>query len=126
MVYVIKSEHNELAAVRRNEQTCPRCIATSASSYRTPLVIREHVIVLNVDIRDFSTFSERVESVQAALYIKKVYQKLLAEYFPDATFFKPTGDGLLLIYSFDDESLKSVSRSVVKTSLRLIAHSTGF
>src|SRR4051794_25266774 len=79
-----------------------------------------HVIALNVDIRSFSGFSERVESVQAALYIKKFYLALLSRYFREATFFKPTGDGMLFIYAFEEDELQALSRSVIATSLKLV------
>jgi class 3 adenylate cyclase len=81
----------------------------------------ERIIALNVDVRGFSAFSERVESVEAALYIKKIYEKLLDGYFgEEASFFKPTGDGLLVVFGYDDDTLKGRSNWVVKTSLKLV------
>jgi class 3 adenylate cyclase len=78
------------------------------------------VIAANVDIRSFSTFSERVESVQAALFIKKFYLVLLSSYFGDAAFFKPTGDGMLLIFTFEEDELQARSRAVVTSCLKLV------
>lgn len=78
------------------------------------------MIALNVDIRGFSQFSEEVVDVLAALYMKKVYQRLIDDYFDDADFFKPTGDGLLVVYGFKDETLKGTLTSLVRKSLRLV------
>jgi class 3 adenylate cyclase len=58
------------------------------------------VIATFLDIRGFSTFSEKGESFDAATYLSSFYATVLASYFPDADFFKPTGDGLLLIHHF--------------------------
>jgi len=44
---------------------------------------------------------------------------ILQEYFPDATFFKPTGDGLMIIRHFDRDSLAEEVEMAVRTSLRL-------
>jgi len=80
----------------------------------------QRLVALNVDIRGFSAFSEEVESVLAALYIKKVYQRLLADYFTDADFFKPTGDGLLVVYGFTDDTLRATTIELVKKALKIV------
>ena len=51
-----------------------------------------------LDIRSFSAFAAQSESFDAAIYLRSVYQKVLSGVFSDADFFKPTGDGLLLIH----------------------------
>jgi class 3 adenylate cyclase len=56
------------------------------------------VIAIFLDIRGFSTFSEKGESFDTASYLSSVYSTVLTSHFPDADFFKPTGDGLLLIH----------------------------
>lgn len=78
------------------------------------------VIVVNVDIRGFSQFSLGVESVEAAIFIKKFYARLLSDFFADADFFKPTGDGMLFVFVVDEETLRSRSNRLVATSLRLV------
>ncbi len=80
----------------------------------------EFVVVVNVDVRGFSSFSKTVESPNAAMFIKRVYKKIIDNYFPNAIFFKPTGDGLLLLIPYDEKSLKSVANEVVETSLKLV------
>jgi class 3 adenylate cyclase len=78
------------------------------------------VVVANVDIRGFTTFSESVDSVLGLLYVRKVFERILADYFDDAEFFKLTGDGLLIIFSWDDRSLTTVVRKVVGDALKLV------
>ena len=75
----------------------------------------EHAIVVYVDIRGFSAFSEKQESPNAAIYIRKVYEKLIKDYFSNATFFKPTGDGLLIIIGYDEQSLKDLKQLARET-----------
>ncbi len=78
------------------------------------------VIAANVDVRGFTRFSETQDSVLALLYIRKIYERILSDYFKDAAFFKLTGDGLLLVFPWTDKTLKNVVRSVVADSLRLV------
>lgn len=81
------------------------------------------VIALNVDVRGFSKFSLEVESVDTALYIRKVYKAILESYFPDADFFKPTGDGLLLVFDIEEgnnEDLTVKANLAVERSMRLV------
>jgi class 3 adenylate cyclase len=56
------------------------------------------VVATFLDIRGFSSFAAKGESFDAALYLRAVYEKILSAYFTDVAFFKPTGDGLLLIH----------------------------
>ena len=57
----------------------------------------EFVIAVNVDIRGFSSFFS--DSSQAAAFLSSAYTRILDNYFPDVSFFKPTGDGLLIVKS---------------------------
>ena len=70
-----------------------------------------------VDVRGFSVFSENVESVEAALYIKSVYLRLMNEYFADADFLKPTGDGLLVIWRVEQAATKAATEKALKRRL---------
>jgi hypothetical protein len=81
----------------------------------------EWIIAIFVDIREFSAFNERVESVQSGLFVKKAYQRILDDFFPYAAFFKPTGDGLMIIVSWDEDALAGVLASVVDSALRLVS-----
>jgi class 3 adenylate cyclase len=61
------------------------------------------VVATFLDIRGFSTFAEKGESFDIASYLSSVYSTILSEHFPDADFFKPTGDGMLLIHELPAE-----------------------
>lgn len=64
------------------------------------------VVATFLDIRGFSSFAVKGESFDSALYLRSVYSTILTEYFSDADFFKPTGDGLLLIHELPYEAPK--------------------
>ena len=80
----------------------------------------ERIIVVIADIRGFSAFSLRHESPEVAMYIKRVYIKLINEYFPFNSFYKPTGDGLLMTIQIDEENLEERARATVDACLRCI------
>jgi class 3 adenylate cyclase len=82
--------------------------------------ISEFVIVLNIDIRGFSDWSLEVDSAQTALFIKKIYAKLIDKYFADAAFLKPTGDGLLVVLNFDEEEVASAVTKVIQQSMEIV------
>lgn len=77
----------------------------------------ESVIVVFVDIRGFSAFSKNRDSHDIALYIKRVYMQLIDEYFPYATFHIPTGDGLLIVVSYDGKTLPDKCKEVIQSCL---------
>lgn len=79
----------------------------------------EWIIVTFLDIRDFSRFSERVEAPNIALYLKKVFTKVIDNYFPSASFCKSTGDGLLIIHAYDDDNLQEVLNEVMNSCIKL-------
>jgi hypothetical protein len=82
--------------------------------------VHEFIIALNADIRGFSTFCREVQDPQAVLVIKKIYKKLIDEYFPDASFFKPTGDGLLIAMTCTETNAEQVIPQALITSLRVL------
>lgn len=75
------------------------------------------VIAVIIDIRDFSGFSQRCESVDVAAFIRKVYMKIIDEYFSFASFYKSTGDGLLLTIPWTDKNLQQVSQEVIASCI---------
>jgi len=81
----------------------------------------QFIIAAFIDIRGFSPFNERVESVESGLFIRKVYQRILDDFFPSADYWKPTGDGLMLIFLFQEGTLQDRLTDVVGSSLRLVA-----
>ncbi len=86
----------------------------------------EFVIAVNIDIRGFSSFSKIVESTEVAMYIKRVYMKLIDEYFLNASFFKPTGDGLLIMISYTEESLNEILINTIETCLKVLVDFSSF
>ena len=78
------------------------------------------VVVVFMDVRGFTTFAKIAESAEAALFLRSIYVRILDRHFPEAAFFKPTGDGLLIILDYDDDNLPEVLNSAVSSSLKLI------
>jgi class 3 adenylate cyclase len=80
----------------------------------------EHVIVVNLDIRGFSSFCRDADSLNVATYITRVYAKILNNYFKDMSFFKPTGDGLIMTFPYNSQNLKERANEVVEICLNLV------
>lgn len=80
----------------------------------------EFVIVVVADIRGFSVFSRQHESPDIAMYVKRVYLTLIDRYFPNAAFYKPTGDGLLVIIPFGESNLAEVANQTVQACLSCV------
>ena len=78
----------------------------------------QHVVAVNIDIRGFSAFCERVESADLVVFIKQVYEKLVDGYFPNARFVKPTGDGLLIVIPNQKETVKEVTGNALEACIR--------
>jgi class 3 adenylate cyclase len=78
------------------------------------------VVVVFLDVRGFSSFAGIAESTDTAEFLKSVYIKILDDYFPDAEFFKPTGDGLLILLSYSRAELEEVVRAAVSKSIDIV------
>jgi len=80
------------------------------------------VVATFLDIRGFSTFSAQGESFDSALYLRSVYTTILSSHFDDATFFKPTGDGLLLIHQLpvDPQAVPQIVSSILARAVALV------
>lgn len=78
------------------------------------------VVVVFLDVRGFSSFAGIAESTDTAEFLKTVYLEILDERFPDAAFFKPTGDGLLILLDYKHDNLQQVVRSAVDRSIALV------
>jgi class 3 adenylate cyclase len=81
------------------------------------------VVATFADIRGFSTFTAQGESFDTALYLRSVFSTVLSEHFPDATFFKSTGDGLLLIHELpsNPQQVPAVVSSILARLVSLVA-----
>lgn len=80
----------------------------------------EFAVAVNVDVREFSSFSKTVESSEVAMFIKRVYMKLIDKYFSNASFFKPAGDGLLIVLPYTEENLQEVAVNTIWTCLAIL------
>jgi class 3 adenylate cyclase len=77
----------------------------------------QFVIAVIIDIRGFSTFSQTRESPDTAMFIKRVYMKLIDSYFNFASFYKSTGDGLLFAIPFNEGTLKEMAQKTVASCI---------
>src|SRR5437762_3486024 len=99
---------------------------TLAKALRRARGSSELVVAIDVDIRGSTAFTDSVESVQATLFMRKVYQRLVDNYFDGVSYFKPTGDGLLVIVQSEDETLRDVVRRTVADCLRVVEEFPSF
>lgn len=80
------------------------------------------VIVVFLDIRGFTSFAGTNDSTECAAFLRAMYTNIIDNYYPDAVFFKPTGDGLMVIlhHPDNDDALTEAVRTCVSTSIRLV------
>jgi len=86
----------------------------------------EFVLAVNLDIRGFSAWSQQVESSQTTLYLTKMYRTLIDTYFGSDWFFKPTGDGLLLVRAFTEDELGNVAARTASDAFEIVEAFDGF
>ena len=67
----------------------------------------EQVIVVFVDVRGFSAFSSSRDSVDIGLYVRRLFLSLIGDCFPRASYHKSTGDGMMIIYPYQEKTLGS-------------------
>ena len=81
------------------------------------------VVSTFLDIRGFSTFTAHGESFDTALYLRSAFSTVLSVHFPDAAFFKPTGDGLLVIHELpgDAQQVPQIVSSILSRCVSLVA-----
>ena len=82
--------------------------------------VSQQVIAIFVDVRGFTTFSGMQDSSSAALFLKSMYLKILTHYFPDVSYFKLTGDGLMIIRAYDESTLHDLLNDSVHASIKLV------
>lgn len=78
------------------------------------------VLVVFLDVRGFSSFAGIAESTDTAEFLKTVYLKILDNFFPEAAFFKPTGDGLLILLNYNRDTLQETVRFAVQQSIEIV------
>lgn len=82
--------------------------------------VSELIVAVFIDIRGFSSFSKKTESLLVGVFIKQVYKRILDAYFPNSTFFKPTGDGLLIILACDESNVKDVVAKAIAACHKIV------
>src|SRR5437879_5028042 len=79
------------------------------------------VVAANLDIRGFASYSLSRDSVETALYLKKVYIAVIDGFFTfPETFYKPTGDGLFFVIPFEEAHFVEVATRVLEDSVALV------
>jgi class 3 adenylate cyclase len=76
------------------------------------------VIAVFVDVRDFTTYFG--ESIESAVFIKKAYQRIIRDFYPNAAFVKSTGDGLMLVYEVEESELSARCNATVSSAISLV------
>jgi len=79
----------------------------------------EFVIAAVIDIRGFSSFAERIDSIQAVAYLRRVYSKIIDRYLQGSKFYKLTGDGLVVVFPCS-ENVEHAAAKVLKAFIRLV------
>lgn len=80
--------------------------------------VSEHAIAVNIDIRGFSTFCEKVDSADVMIFIKRVYRRFLDDYFKEAPFTKAMGDGLLVVMPYDESNVETLAVGTIDACLK--------
>jgi class 3 adenylate cyclase len=79
----------------------------------------QHIIAIVTDIRGFTPFCSTRDNLEVATYIKRIYSKVIDDYFSSVSFCKPTGDGLLLVLPCELDSVKEISNNTIESCLNL-------
>lgn len=80
----------------------------------------QRVVVLLLDVRGFSSFAKIAESSDAAEFLRSAYMRMIDRHFGGAAFYKLTGDGMLVLFRYERDTLQGVVQSTVAAALRLI------
>jgi len=79
------------------------------------------VLALIFDIRGFTNFCKSEgDSFNIANFVRRVYISVLSNYFQDAAYYKPTGDGMLVIFSCSAGKESEITNNVVERSVKLV------
>jgi len=88
--------------------------------------VSEYAIIVYADIRGFSDFSDDHESPDVATYIREVFIHMIDEYFPFGTFYKSTGDGLMITVHFNRDNVIDMISKSVSNSVRCVEEFSKF
>jgi class 3 adenylate cyclase len=95
-------------------------IAGLVDSLRSATGESRAVVAIFIDVRGFTEFAGTAESVDTAVFLRKLYVSVLSDYLPSATFAKPTGDGLMVIIEYAESDVETVVASAISGSVDLI------
>jgi class 3 adenylate cyclase len=84
------------------------------------------VVAVFVDVRGFTRFAGIAESSDAAIFLKKFYLATLQHFLPDATFAKPTGDGLMVIFEYEEPEVDATTAAALKGCIQLVTQYPAF
>ena len=82
--------------------------------------VSEYAIVIYADIRGFSDFSDDHESPDVATYIRAVFMHMIDDFFPFGTFYKSTGDGLMITVHFNRDNVVDMLTRSVESAVRCV------
>jgi class 3 adenylate cyclase len=88
--------------------------------------VSEYAIILYADIRGFSDFSDDHESPDVATYIREVFIHMIDDYFPFGTFYKSTGDGLMVTVHFNRDNVVDMITRTVDGAVRAVEEFPAF
>lgn len=80
----------------------------------------EFAIAVTVDIRDFSSFAGNQDATGVAEFVKRFYTAVIDRYFLRPKFYKPTGDGLLILRPYSERTLATTACACVQAALKLV------
>jgi class 3 adenylate cyclase len=79
--------------------------------------VQHSIIAVIIDIRNFSPFSLKQDSFDIAMFLKRVYANIIDSYFDFASFYKSTGDGLLLTIPFSPSNIEEVAQKTIENCI---------
>jgi class 3 adenylate cyclase len=83
--------------------------------------VQQKVVAMFLDVRGFTSFAGLAESPDAADFLKSAYTRMLDDHITEPAYFKLTGDGMMVIYTFvDRDSLTTVLNRTVDMSIQLV------
>jgi class 3 adenylate cyclase len=82
--------------------------------------VSQYAVAVVADIRGFSDFSDDHESTDVATYVREVFIRLIDDYFPFATFYKSTGDGLMMMIHFNRDNILDLLKQTVEAAMRCV------
>jgi class 3 adenylate cyclase len=78
------------------------------------------VLAVFLDIRGFTRFASQKESTETAEFLRHMFLRIVEGYFPDHAFFKPTGDGLMIVQNLTRATVRDTINATVGNALDLV------